>query len=36
VLVIVDEAVGGRVMAERLGDVAGIAGETKITSLGKD
>ena len=36
VLVIVDEAVGGRVMAERLGDVAGIAGETKITALGKD
>jgi len=36
VLVIVDDAVGGRAMAARLSDVAGIAGETTITLHGKD
>ena len=36
VLVVVDEEVGGKVMAQRLGDVAGIAGESKIALHGKD
>jgi transcriptional regulator of arginine metabolism len=36
VLVIVDDAVGGRTMAARLSDVAGIAGETTIALDGKD
>jgi transcriptional regulator of arginine metabolism len=36
VLVIVDDAVGGRAMAARLSDVAGIAGETTIALHGKD
>ena len=36
VLVIVDEELGGKVMAARLGDVAGIGEETKITRHGKD
>ncbi|HWF17609.1 MAG TPA: arginine repressor [Acidimicrobiales bacterium] len=36
VLVVVAEHVGGRVMAERLRDVAGIAAANKVTMNGKD
>ena len=36
VLVVVDEEVGGRVMAARLSDVAGLAGEPTIALHGRD